>query len=58
MHDELIMCPFQRSIAGLRGTVLLRRHDQHASRCAEAIKRRDHPGWSSQQTRYRVSEAA
>jgi hypothetical protein len=58
MNDELTMCPFKRSIAGPRGTVLLRRHDQHAKHCAEAIRRRDHPQWSRQRDDYRVGEAA
>lgn len=56
MHEDLAICPFRRSIEGPRGTVLLRRHEAHAEHCAETIKRRDHPGWSSQRTDYRVSE--
>jgi hypothetical protein len=55
MHDELTLCPFRRSIEGSRGTVLLRRHDAHAERCAEAIRRRNHPAWSSLQAQFRVT---
>ena len=58
MNDELHMCPFKRSIAGLRGTVLLRRHEEHAKHCRDAIRRREHPAWSSQRNDYRVTEAA
>jgi hypothetical protein len=58
MHDELTLCPFRRSIEGSRGTVLLRRHDEHADRCRQAIMRRAHPGWSSLRTEFRVTEAA
>jgi hypothetical protein len=59
MTDELPnLCPFKRSIEGLRGTVLLRRHDEHAERCRLAIRRREHPLWSSQRTEFRVEAAA
>jgi hypothetical protein len=58
MHDEFQMCPFTRSIAGLRGTVLLRRHESHAIQCAQAIRRRQHPSWSSQRVEFRVHPAS
>jgi hypothetical protein len=47
MPDELNMCPFERSIEGLRGTVLLRRNHDHAKRCTEAIRRRGALPWST-----------
>lgn len=45
MNDELILCPFERSIAGYRGTIL-RKNKPHAEQCVEAIQRRNHPAWS------------
>jgi hypothetical protein len=48
MPGEFLMDPFERSIKGLRGTVLLRRNHDHAKRCADAIRWRPQPAWSSQ----------
>ncbi len=56
--DELHMDPFERWIAGLRGTVLVRRHRQHVDHCRTVIARREHPAWSSQDTTFEVREAA
>ena len=47
MPDELNMCPFERTVEGLRGTVLLRRNHDHAERCVKAIRRRPTPAWST-----------
>jgi hypothetical protein len=57
IHDELTLSPFQRAIVGGRGTVLLRRDEHHAQRCADAIRRREHPRWSSQRIDFRVAAA-
>ena len=46
MPDELIICPFERRIAGPRGTVITRHNRDHMERTAKAIGRRNHPGWS------------
>jgi hypothetical protein len=57
MTDDFTMCPFTRTIAGLRGTVLLRRHEAHAEHCRATIRRREHPRWSSQRVEFRVDAA-
>jgi hypothetical protein len=57
VNDELNLCPFERRILGLRGTVLGRHNRQHEKHCQQAISRRDHPRWSSQRDSIRVSAA-
>jgi hypothetical protein len=55
MHDEMIVSPFERAIVGPQGAILLRRNVSHAERCAEAIRRRCHPGWSQFNCSFRVA---
>jgi hypothetical protein len=55
MTEELILCPFERSVIGPQGAILLRRHERHARLCSDAIRRRNHPAWSSLRTDYRVT---
>jgi hypothetical protein len=55
MPWELPYQPFERSIAGLRGTVILRRNEDHAERCKKAIRRRSHPAWSQLNCDYQVA---
>jgi hypothetical protein len=55
MPWELPYQPFERSIAGLRGTVILRRNEDHAERCKTAIRRRSHPAWSQLNCGYQVA---
>jgi hypothetical protein len=54
-HDELILSPFERSIVGPQGAVILRRNQRHAEECAARIRRRKHPGWSQFDCSFRVS---
>lgn len=56
MPDEIHMCPFERTIEGLRGTVLLRRNHDHARHCAEVIRRRPTPAWSTRHAEIVVRE--
>lgn len=46
MIDEIQLCPFERSIVGAQGHILLRRNHDHAEVAAKAIRRRSHPEWS------------
>jgi hypothetical protein len=54
---ELILSPFEREIVGPHGAIVLRRNRQHAGDCAQAIRRRNHPGWSQFICGFRVAEA-
>ncbi len=51
-----IGCPFERSIKGLRGTVLLRRNHDHAAECVKALRRRGPAPWSTQPAECRWGE--
>lgn len=56
MVTEIWLCPFKRSIVGFRGTVLLRRNDEHAAAAATAIRRRTHPAWSQLNCGFEVAQ--
>jgi hypothetical protein len=43
---ELTLCPFERRIAGPRGTVIARHNREHMELSRVAIQRRSHPAWS------------
>jgi hypothetical protein len=50
MNDWFTGDPFDREIAGLRGTVLVRRNADHTKLCVKAIRRRTPPAWSRHAT--------
>lgn len=47
MFMEIELCPFERSVVGSKGHVLVRHNREHAERATRAIRRRSHPAWSS-----------
>ena len=55
MTDELALCPFERRIGGLQGIAVTRHNREHEKRCAEAIRRRNHPAWSRMRCDYEVA---
>lgn len=55
MNLELTICPFERSIVGSRGHILVRHNREHEQEAAKAIRRRSQPHWSRMRDSYEVA---
>ena len=44
--EDYTLSPFDRRLVGRKNEYLVRQHRTHAATVAEAIRRREQPGWS------------
>ena len=54
MNMEILICPFERRIAGTHGHILVRHNREHEREAAKAIQRRSQPAWSRMRDSYEV----